>query len=106
MGWKFCLEAGFSFFYYVNYLSTYFGKETGKFPWQAFPFKENQFPNKSEKNNILLPHDICAYVHTYFGEDVVKAMGESSFDLFKKSEAARDLSNQKTVKLFFREIYF
>jgi hypothetical protein len=90
----------------LNYLRSILGAEAVTYMCQHFQLKEDQFTSISEKNNLLLPHDICSYVRTYFGEDVVRAMGESSFDLFKNSATARDLSSQKTIKEFFEKFIF
>lgn len=91
----------FTSVYMLNYLRSILGNEPVKFLCQHFQLKEDQFTDISEKNNLLLPHDICSYVRTYFGEDVVKSMGESSFELFSKTKAARELASQKSVKEFF-----
>jgi hypothetical protein len=96
----------FTSIYMLNYLRSILGAEAVTYMCQHFQLKEDQFTSISEKNNLLLPHDICSYVRTYFGEDVVRAMGESSFDLFKNSATARDLSSQKTIKEFFEKFIF
>lgn len=96
----------FTTIYMLNYLRSALGDESVKFLCQHFQLKEDQLTKLTDKNNLLLPHDICAYVHSYFGEEYVKAMGESSLDLFKKSAIAQELAREKTIKQFFERFIY
>lgn len=96
----------FTSIYMLNYLRSTQGRDPVKSMCQHFQVKDDHFTDHSEKNNLLLPHDICSYVRTYFGEDVVEAMGESSFDIFRMTEAASDLVKQKTIHQFFEKFIF
>lgn len=96
----------FTTIYMLNYLRSVLGNDQVKVICQHFQLKEAQLVSLSERNNLLLPHDLCAYVSKFFGEGYVREMGASSVELFKKSEAFQALAMERSVNNFFERFIF
>lgn len=95
----------FSSIYMIDFCRRTFGPEATRLLLQRFQLKESQFSDPLEKNNILLPRDLCEYVYTYFGGGMVEAMGESSIDLMKKTKLGMTIQDTVSGRDFF-DFYF
>lgn len=91
----------FSSIYMFNFMVKNFGKSSADLIRQRFQLKDSHFENIKDRNNILLPSDLCDYIHQYYGLDVVEGMGESSLDLFAASGMSRDFKHQVKQSDYF-----
>lgn len=95
----------FSSIYMLNFCQKLMGAQATRLLLQRFQLKENHFQSVSDKNNILLPSDICEYVNYHYGSDKVEEMGESSLELLSKTDLARSVKEVVKGREYF-DYYF
>ena len=94
--------------YMLNFVTQEFGEHTTQTIMKHFQLKKSHLQDLTSTNNFLLPFDICNYVYEYYGSEMVKKMGQSSFELLANSLNGNRLSQASGVaemfELFFEEI--
>jgi len=95
----------FSSIYMVNCCKKLMGPQGTRLLLQRFQLKEDHFENMSDRNNILLPSDLCAYVNQYYGSDKVEEMGESSLELMSQTEVGKNMKELVKGREYF-DYYF
>ncbi len=95
----------FSSIYMMSYCRRLMGKEASRFLLQKFQLKDTHFKKMGDKNNILLPSDICEYVNAHYGLEKVREMGESSLEFISQTDLAKNLSAAVKGRDYF-DFYF
>ncbi len=99
------LSSRFSGIYMLNFCQKFMGAQATRLLLQRFQLKENHFEKMSDKNNILLPSDLCEYVNHHYGAEKVEEMGESSLELLSQTELARSVKEVVKGREYF-DYYF
>lgn len=90
----------FTSIYMLDFIHQELGELTLRSLLQRHQLRPELFQDVGEKNNILLPADICEYVGSWFGEEFVRRMGQSSLDLFGKTPVGANLRGLGTADFF------
>lgn len=96
----------FTSIYMLNFLRSQIGASAASLIGQRFQLKPCHFKSTNANNNLLLPHDICNYVRTYYGDNLLEKMGASSFSLLQSLSHVKNLTQlRNSSEVFDRFIY-
>ena len=90
----------------MNFIINEFGNETSELLMQHFQLKPQHFEDPKSLNNFLLPMDLCNYVYNFFGENMVKQMGEKSVEPLANSPIGAKIKGLDSIKEMFDFIIY
>ncbi|MCO4754722.1 MAG: hypothetical protein KC478_09570 [Bacteriovoracaceae bacterium] len=93
----------------IDCVSDFLPHECVKELLRSLQLKRSCFKNDSDKNNLLLAHDICEYVHHFHGGAMIERMGERNAESLIENPIGAALKLKKDLKnlmqSFLEEIY-
>lgn len=98
------LSSRFTGMYMLDYIEKNHGNSCKNMILQHLQLADDNFSNLSEKNNILLPYDICNYIYKYSNKPVVKEMGAHSMNFLANTHIGTELTSSKNIIELFENL--
>ena len=92
--------------YMLDFIDRSYGQGTREHICRHFQLKYDDFLDLSEKNNIILPFDICDYTAQHLGTGIIKDMGKSSAGLFRNLDFKyrnKNVSTTRAIEYVFED---